>query len=265
MRRVLSAGLQLINRGLGFVGLRLQHLPAPTRSFSDFCALLCRQGMQVATVLDIGVAHGTPPLYRAFPRARFILIEPIVENKATLELVVRGLDYQIVWAAAGASNGSAVIHVHEDLSGSSLLRQAEGAAADGTPRTIPVVRLDSVLQAPPARPCLVKIDTQGTELDVVGGLGDRLRDVDVFIVETSMFRFREGAAEIADVIVRFQQLGFVIYDILEGHMRALDGALAQVDLVFVPLDSPLRKDPRFFSEEQLRAYQARWGEGSRTK
>jgi hypothetical protein len=109
----------------------------------------------------------------------------------------------------------------------------------------------------------VKIDTQGTELEVVAGLGARLRDVDVFIVETSMFRFREGAAEIADVVIRFHDLGFVVYDILEGHMRALDGALAQVDLVFIPADSPLRSDPRFFSEEQLCNYQARWGSRSR--
>jgi FkbM family methyltransferase len=258
MSGILSAGLRLTNRALALLGLRLQHLPAPTRSFGDFLQLLKHRGIDVATVVDVGVAHGTPSLYRAFPAARFVLVEPVTENKANLERAMRGFDHELIWAAAGAVNGTAIINVHNDLSGSSLLRQAEGTGADGTPRSIPMVRLDGVLGKPPARPCLVKIDTQGTELEVVAGLGDRLRDVDVFIVETSMFRFRQGAAEIADVVIGFQQLGFVIYDILEGHMRALDGALAQVDLVFVPADSPLRNDPRFFSEEQLQSYQAKW-------
>ena len=265
MSGILSAGLRITNRALALVGLRLQHLPAPTRSFDDFLALVAKQGMSIATVVDVGVAHGTPPLYRAFPNARFVLVEPVVENKAMLQRAMASLNHEIVWAAAGAANGQAVINVHDDLSGSSLLRQAEGAAADGTPRTIPVVRLDSILREPPARPCLVKIDTQGTELEVVDGLGDRLRDVDVFIVETSMFKFRDGAAEIADVVIRFKELGFVIYDILEGHMRSLDGALAQVDLVFVPADSALRRDARFFSDEQLQSYQAKWESRARTQ
>jgi FkbM family methyltransferase len=254
----LSWGLQTLNQGLAPLGLRLQRMPAPTRSFADFGEQLRRQGMAIKTVVDVGVGPGTPPLYQSFPSAKFFLVEPLEENRGALKAWAERLNAEVIIAAAGAENGEITIHVHEDLTGSSVLRQAEGAAADGVARKVPIVRLDAVMTAPPARPCLVKLDTQGTELAVIDGLGDRLAEVDVFIIETSFLPFREGAAQFADVVCRLADLGFAVYDILEGHMRALDGALAQVDLVAVPLDSPLRRDPRFFSDEQLRSYQDRW-------
>jgi hypothetical protein len=36
--------------------------------------------------------------------------------------------------------------------------------------------------------------------------------------------------------------GFVIYDFLDGLFRPLDGALGQIDVVFVRKDSLLKKD-----------------------
>jgi len=55
--------------------------------------------------------------------------------------------------------------------------------------------------------------------------------------------------------VRFcDDAGFAVYDVLEGHMRALDGALAQIDLAFVRKDSVLRSQTSFFSAEQLADY-----------
>ena len=37
------------------------------------------------SVIDIGVANGTPELYEAFPNKKVVLIEPLVEYKTTLE------------------------------------------------------------------------------------------------------------------------------------------------------------------------------------
>jgi hypothetical protein len=40
-------------------------------------------------------------------------------------------------------------------------------------------------------------------------------------------------------------MDFKIYDIISLRRRPLDGALAQIDLVFVPDKSPLRSDHRW--------------------
>jgi hypothetical protein len=55
--------------------------------------------------------------------------------------------------------------------------------------------------------------------------------------------------------VRFcDESGFVVYDLLEGHMRDIDGALAQIDLAFVRKDSALRQQNASFDTAQLAAY-----------
>ena len=258
VRPVFSWCFQLVNKVLRVIGFRLQRTSSPTRTFADFFDHLKSLNFEFRTVIDVGVGRGTPQIYRAFPRARYFLVEPLEEFRGTLEKLCRDLDADYFLAAAGASNGAIVINLHDDLSGSSVLAQAEGEVFDGTKRRVPLVRLDSILPESPESPCLLKIDVQGTELDVLEGLGDRIEAMDVIIVETSLMPFRVNVPEFADVIARLHELGLVIYDILEGHVRHLDNALAQVDLVFVKKTSPLRQDPRFFSSDQLRQYSARW-------
>jgi FkbM family methyltransferase len=254
IRGLLSRGYAAINRVLRPLGLRLHKTHAPTRTFEDFFAHLRSLGMEFRTVIDVGVARGTPSIYRAFPRAKYLLVEPLEEFRPTLERLTSRLDATYVLAAAGATDGEVELHVHSHLSGSSLLRQAEGTTLDGVTRRVRSVRLDGALPTVVERPCLLKIDTQGSELEVLDGLGRRIAEMDVLIIEASLLPFRVGAPVLAELIARLDTLGFAVYDILEGHVRALDGALAQVDLVFVPKTGELRRDPRFFSPDQLARY-----------
>jgi FkbM family methyltransferase len=250
----LSIGL---NTALRTVGLRIARRSSPTRTFADFFDHLKRLGFEAKTVVDLGVADGTPAIYAAFPDAKYYLIEPLEEFRPVLDRLKAKLDAQVVLAAGGDSNGEIHINVHDDLSGSSLFLQAEGSTLDGARRRVRVVRLDSILPASIARPALVKIDTQGAELAILEGLGARVDDIDMFIMETSLLAFRRDTPTLAEVVRNLDDRGFSVYDILEGHVRVLDGALAQVDLVFVPKDSLLRRDARFFSEDQTRRYLVR--------
>jgi FkbM family methyltransferase len=252
-----ARGAAAVNGVLRPFGLRIQRVSSPTRSFTTFFEHLKANGLNFKTVVDVGVARGTPSIYRSFPHANYFLVEPLVEFSSDLRRLSSTLKATVVPAVAGEQDGETEIFVHADLSGSSVLRQAEGAALDGAPRRVPSVRLDSILPRDLERPCLLKIDTQGTELEVVAGLGPRLREIDLMLIEASLFPFRSGAPLLADLVARLGSQGYVVYDILEGHTRALDGALAQVDLAFVPSESPLRRDSRFFSEEQMKRYLGR--------
>ena len=60
--------------------------------------------------------------------------------------------------------------------------------------------------------------------------------------------------QFADVVRFCDEAGFAVYDVLEGHMRALDGALAQIDLAFVRKDSMLRSQAAYFNPDQLANY-----------
>ena len=79
------------------------------------------------------------------------------------------------------------------------------------------------------------------------------------ILDGALHRVRRDA----DVVGFMVERGLVVYDVLEGEARLLDGALAQIDLVFVPADAAIRRDPRFLSTSQADAYAARWRRGVR--
>jgi hypothetical protein len=95
------------------------------------------------------------------------------------------------------------------------------------------------------RPALAKIDVQGAEMLVLRGMLEHLRNLDAIIVEVSTIATAHGAPEIAEVIEFFAQQGWSVVEILSLCRRPLDGALAQVDLLIVPNNSPLRTDKRW--------------------
>ena len=95
------------------------------------------------------------------------------------------------------------------------------------------------------RPALAKIDVQGAEMMVLRGMTGRLREIDALIVETSTIATVKGGAEVADVVCFMRDHGFVVADVLGLKRRPLDDATAQLDLLFVPKDSPLRADRRW--------------------
>jgi hypothetical protein len=53
--------------------------------------------------------------------------------------------------------------------------------------------------------------------------------------------------------------GFVIYDVFGGHLRPLDGALAQLDVAFARIDGVLRGDRRYATPDQADRLYRSWG------
>src|SRR5262249_4097827 len=107
-------------------------------------------------------------------------------------------------------------------------------------------RLDSVIHTidPPA---FLKIDAQGYELEILKGAADVLASFDAILLEIATIEINEGAPLLHDVVPFMTAIGFVAYDILEVHRRPLDGALNQIDIVFVRKNCPLIADKRHFA------------------
>ena len=77
---------------------------------------------------------------------------------------------------------------------------------------------------------LLKLDTQGSEVMIMKGLGEMLNSVDFIEVECSLVEWNLGGCKIGDVI-EFLRPQFEIYEILEFH-RLGDVELIQADLIF---------------------------------
>lgn len=219
-------------------------------------------GLRPATVIDVGAAHGTYELYEGFPSSQHVLLEPLREYEPYLQRVAQRYRARYVLVAAGERPGTAVFNVHGDLEGSSLLREVEGVRADGVPRDVPVVTLDQVCGDLSLRgPYLIKVDVQGAELKVLQGARGVLSDTEAVILEVSLFRFMVDGPDLHDVVTSMKQLGFVAYDIFGGHVRPLDGALAQVDMVFVQENGPLRRVHAYATAAQRDVLNRKRGRG----
>ena len=244
----------IVNRMLSPLRLKLSTKNSPNRDFSQFITHLKKNNFDIQTVIDVGIAFGTPAFYKSLPKAKFYLVEPVPQCKPLLQKLERTIGATTFNVAAGSKDGEIEFFVHPDISGSSCLKQMEGEVFDGDSITVPIKKLDSLIPKSITRPSLLKIDTQGNELEVLAGAKDLLNVIDVIIIETSFHEFRKGAPEIHEIISTMTNLGYRCYEILEGHYRAIDNALAQVDVAFVKNDSLLRTSKCFFNEKQLSEY-----------
>src|SRR5205823_5438411 len=118
------------------------------------------------------------------------LVEPLFENESALMELKKKYRLDYIIAGAGSKDGTMKINVHSDhLEGSSLLKE-QTAEFDGTEREIPIKSLNKLREEYKLKgPFLLKIDTQGSELDILKGCTNIFSEVEYVILETSFFEF----------------------------------------------------------------------------
>ncbi|MCK5219666.1 FkbM family methyltransferase, partial [bacterium] len=133
-----------------------------------------------------------------------------------------------------------------------IFKESEGRQVDGISRKVAMVRLDTLCRTKNMPgPYLIKIDTQGAELLVLEGAAGILDETDVIILEVSFFQFYKNGPQFFDVVDWMKKRGFVAYDIYGGQTRPLDGALAQVDMVFIK-ENGLFREKHFYATPHQR-------------
>jgi FkbM family methyltransferase len=233
---------ELVSRLLGRFGYSLQRLPQdwlPGRTYWD-TAYLQRLGFNPATLVDVGVAYGTPnrechSLYEAFPHARLVLMEPLREFDPHVESILARHPGIHVRAAAGAREGRLGIDLHPLwLERSSLYQRhsIEEAGEIKERRQVPVTTLDHVMAEHELKgPFGIKIDAEGCEIDVLEGAEKMLGDTQFVIAEVAVTnRFRDGYT-FADFVAYMDRHGFELCDLLDIG-RAENSIVTFVDGVF---------------------------------
>ena len=243
-----------IRRSRGGVSTRR---PPERTSLEGVLQQVKNTGFTPATVIDVGAAMGSfsRTCSSVFPRAQYLLIEPLNEYLPALTKVVEtipGAAYEM--RAASANESPVILNVHDDFVGSSLYQEVEeGTGVNGVPREVPAVTLDRlVAQRRAESPFMIKIDVQGAELDVLSGAEATLRHAELVVLEVSLFQFFKGAPLLCEVVAHMKSLGFVPYDLLGLQYRPIDGALSQVDVVFVKEHGAFRRIHAYATAEQRR-------------
>ncbi len=192
-------------------------------------------GYAPRTMLDVGAHIGTFSLgfLRAFPDC----VPTMVEPNPFCEEALAKLRFERHMAAASDENGEAELFLTKEWlqsTGTSLYRENTDFFRDEVTikRTVPKARLDDLL--PGRRFDFVKIDTQGSELDVLRGGETLLREADYILIEISLVNYNAGAAPAEAVFAQLAAMGFEPVDVTDFHrLRGVqDGGLLQIDLLF---------------------------------
>jgi len=193
------------------------------------------------TIVDVGVAHGTPELYCHFPNCRYLLVEANPEYAPDLESLATRMDAVVENVFCGQEAGSATLKISSDASKSSLYEAARDLAVERE-IVVPVASLDALVAKHRLEaPYLLKIDVEGAELDVIGGADETLNSTEIVIAETSVAPRFQGGAELADLVAAMKARGFSVFDIVGCFDFPAPGRLYQADLVFVRSDADFRQ------------------------
>ena len=137
------------------------------------------------TIVDIGAHAGAATVYfkSHYPRARVFAFEPCKDSYAQLRANTQALDsVQIRRAALGAEDGEARLFSGQYSSMQHSL--APNAENTGDFEWVPVLAARAAIESlgAPAY-SILKIDTEGCELEILESLGDLLQSVNVIYLE----------------------------------------------------------------------------------
>ena len=211
----------------------------PDRGRADY---LRGYGFAPDLVVDIGVDTGTPQLYRAFPKAKFVLIDARAEAEAQMQARGAPADYAFHACGVGAAPGEMELRIPVTAKGAATaragFRTASGPMARNIEgyetRPVPVRTVDEIMRAYPGRVGM-KIDTEGFEYEVLRGAGDTLARCDFVMLELSVTPRFEGVAPPSRVFAELARAGLEFRDILRSTGDGKGGPRPRLfDALFAP-------------------------------
>lgn len=201
--------------------------------------LLRESGIEVNTVLDVGIYKETRPLMEMYPDVEHHLFEPVDLHFDEIRSNYKKIKYVLHHVALSNEDGNAYLACKSinntgEVTHSEVLSQKPD---DDTQyiqiKEIRRARLDTMMQSATAKsPYLLKIDVDGHELGVLEGAKSVLKDTSIVIIEAPLQKTDASA-----FFLRSQFLlahDFYLVDIVD--MAYYDNVLWQVDLVFVKKD-----------------------------
>lgn len=197
--------------------------------------------LRIASAIDIGANVGQfGQLLRGLGYGGHILsLEPLPDAYSRLESAARRDSHWITKrCAVGRKFSMQTINVSKNITSSSLLevnalhQAAEPTTAVVGTRVVEVYELDDLVRAAALpRPYFLKIDVQGTELDVIAGAAETLGYANLVRVELSFRELYAGAADHIEVLRALRDHGFVPIGVETALEDPRTGDLLQIDLL----------------------------------
>ena len=225
-----------------YTGLTSISKPYPRQSQHGILKVMNKFGdLNLKTIIDIGAGCGTNSLLDIFPRLDFVLIEPLQDFEESLNKIVKVRNARTHYSTdiLASSKRDVKFYIHDDKFGSSIKREFENSKNSKEIKSHSATLDDLVGQINFHGPYLIKIDTQGSELEILKGSLITLQFTEAIIVEVSVQDFFVESHSMVELINFLDENGFRIFDLSDLTYRPSDGFLAQLDILFVKKSSNL--------------------------
>ena len=119
------------------------------------------------------------------------------------------------------------------LTGDSYYReQSNRYDKDRKPETIITTTLDEIVKKENLKlPNFIKIDTQGSEIDILKGSKNTLKNCNLIYLETPIIEYNLNSPNLNECVNYLKSINFVPLDICEVHY--MDKVLIQVDILYI--------------------------------
>jgi FkbM family methyltransferase len=203
----------------------------------------------VNCVLDVGANRGQygQLLRRAGYRGRIVSFEPVPPEFALLqEVAAEDPEWHVHPVALGSSDGALEMHVTPGTLSSPLPPTSFGEERFYRLRhtrqaVVPVRRLDGLLDdvlagLPDPRPFL-KMDTQGFDVEVFRGLGDRAREFVGLQSEVALMLLYQGMPRLPEALGVYESAGFEVSGMYPVTREGRTGRVLEFDCLMVRADA----------------------------
>jgi len=231
------AEIALLPKGLQ---LKLQHQSFDWQSYR-LSLRIKALGVAPAFILDVGANEGQFAIGASttFPKAQIISYEPGTNAFARLKQTLKNYpNIKLLNKALGSDPGHAVLHVTNADQSSSLLELGRGhllaypEIREVAQETVEVTTIQKELKhMMPPEPILLKIDTQGFEMQVLHGASHALKSLRWILLETTTQPMYRGEFVFNQIASWLQEREFAF--------------LGPVDLHISPTEKPGQFDALF--------------------
>jgi FkbM family methyltransferase len=194
--------------------------------------LLRSKDVKVHSIFDIGAYKGfwSRDVRRYFPNADFSVFEPNEIHNSS----IKSFGFTPINLLLGRNSTDFVTFYSKGQTGDSYFLEKNSDYL-GSERELQTVSLkDFVAKNGSKWPDLLKIDTQGSELEILKGAGAGLNLISVILVELPITSMNIGAATLSEVTSFLEAMNFVPIHLSEIH-KVID-ILVQIDIAFIRRD-----------------------------
>jgi len=187
------------------------------------------KGVPLRVVYDVGARHGdwAKAMRKVLPRSEFVLFE--ANESCAPVLKQSGFRHFI---GVLSSEAKLVDFYASDSTGDSYYKENTPRYDSIAPSPRQTNTLDSLVETHGLPPVdLLKLDTQGSELDILRGGLAALKACSLAYLECPILNYNSGAPTLQAYLDFLGEHGLVPYDFCELHYAY--GALVQVDVLFV--------------------------------